>query len=628
MERMKIEHIISTLLIVLSSIIQIYAKPGDKSEPVRYVGPVTTSNSDYDSGYHDGQFRPAVGVQNYQILRANRTHPELADDMGWTYNHAPMLTYWNGMFYCIYLSNPTGEHIPPGVTLVAMSKDGKNWSKPQVIFPIYFLPGEGDWVDLIHMHQRMAFYVAPDGRLLAFGFYGGNKGDGVGRVVREVYKDNTFGPIYSIKANFGRKKDMTYPMYTESNDKGFVSACDAFLNDKVKRIQWWEEDRTAANKDDFYRVPWIMDDGEKSPGQAFCYYTRPDSVLVGFFKARWTTLSFDQGESWSEPVQCNTLSYAGAKIWAQRMDNGQYALVYNPTGGLARHPLSIATGDDGIHFDNLLNVHSEVPLKRFWGREKRPGPQYVRGIIEGNGNPPGNDLWVVYSVSKEDMWISRIPVPVRGDVTGPINDNFNEMETGGVVTDWNVYSPKWCPVEVVVAPYASEKCLMLKDVDPYDYAKAVRVFNKSEKQQISFDLYAECQHQVLDVEVVSAKGERLVQARFDTTGSLLVKKGNNNATSVTEIESGKWYTVMIDLDAKKEQFNLSLNDEKLVTNAAFSAKGTVPERIIFRTGDYRLTNDVTEYKSGDQFVPGFDEKRPDDPVAPVVYYLKNFRTRY
>jgi hypothetical protein len=89
----------------------VLANVGDENEPVRYIGDVNTSNSDYKNGYHDGQMRPAVGVQNYQILRANRTHPEWSDGLGWTYNHAPMLAYFNGQFYCQYLTNPTGEHI-------------------------------------------------------------------------------------------------------------------------------------------------------------------------------------------------------------------------------------------------------------------------------------------------------------------------------------------------------------------------------------------------------------------------------------------------------------------------------------------------------------------------------------
>ncbi|OHB54943.1 MAG: hypothetical protein A2173_03405 [Planctomycetes bacterium RBG_13_44_8b] len=596
---------------------------GENDEPVRYIGKIKVSNSDYKNGYHDGQMRPAIGVQNYQILRANRTHPEWSDGLGWTYNHAPMLAYFNGQFYCEYLTNPTGEHIPPGVTMLTHSADGKNWSKPEVLFPIYFIANEDATIVFKYMHQRMGFYVAPNGRFLAMAYYGPNDGYGIGRVVREIYPDGSFGPIYFIRVNDNWKGQVNYPQYRSSPDKGFVEACDAFLSDRIRRMQWWEEDYLTKDKD-FYRVPWIIDDGKPVPGKAFCFYTRLDGAVVGFFKNRWVTITKDNGQTWSQPVRCESLTYGGAKIWAQRLDNGQYALVYNPTNSDARHPLCIATSDDGITFDNLVNVHGEVPPQRYWGRERRPGPQYVRGIIEGNGNPPGEDLWVVYSVSKEDIWISRIPVPVKWEVDGPIQDDFTGMETGGIIKDWNIYAQKWCPVDVVDFPSSTEKSLMLKDFDPYDYAKAVRVFQRANHQTLSFKLYIESSAQILLIEVVSAKGERLLQSRIDTNRTYLVKNGTADYSSAASLEASKWHTFEINLDTDKRQFSIDLDSKQIVQDLSFSCKEGVPERIIFQTGEYRLTDDVQEYKSGSEFKPGWDEPGADEKVKEAVYYIKDF----
>src|SRR4051794_10265276 len=92
------------------------AQTGSVHEPVRYVG-----GERVEHRAHDGQLRPAIGVQTYQVMRANRTHPELAENFGWTYNHAPMIVYWNDRFYIEYLSNPVGEHIAPGQTLLCSS---------------------------------------------------------------------------------------------------------------------------------------------------------------------------------------------------------------------------------------------------------------------------------------------------------------------------------------------------------------------------------------------------------------------------------------------------------------------------------------------------------------------------
>ena len=50
----------------------------------------------------------------------------------------------------------------------------------------------------------------------------------------------------------------------------------------------------------------------------------------------------------------------------------------------------------------------------------------------------------------------------------------------------------------------------------------------------------------------------------------------------------------------------------------------MPERIIFRTGEYRLTDDVQEYKSGDDYKPGWDEPGADEPIDEAVFYIRNF----
>ena len=64
----------------------------------------------------------------------------------------------------------------------------------------------------------------------------------------------------------------------------------------------------------------------------------------------------------------------------------------------------------------------------------------VRGIQEGNGTPPDGDLWVTYSVNKEDMWVSHIPVPVRAHASAHADDNFANYKDLNELTDWNLYS--------------------------------------------------------------------------------------------------------------------------------------------------------------------------------------------
>ena len=101
----------------------------------------------------------------------------------------------------------------------------------------------------------------------------------------------------------------------------------------------------------------------------------------------------------------------------------------------------------------------------------------MRGIVEGNGDPPGNDLWVVYSVNKEDIWISKIPVPITRSFKGEINDSFDNNSVVEPLRYWNIYSPKWCPIKITKTPFKSGYSICLTDRDPYDYAKAVRMID-------------------------------------------------------------------------------------------------------------------------------------------------------
>jgi len=61
---------IGSLCAALASPARLVAQTGSIHEPVRYVGGEIVHHES-----HDGQLRPAVGIESYQVMRANRTHP-------------------------------------------------------------------------------------------------------------------------------------------------------------------------------------------------------------------------------------------------------------------------------------------------------------------------------------------------------------------------------------------------------------------------------------------------------------------------------------------------------------------------------------------------------------------------
>jgi hypothetical protein len=340
-------------------------------------------------------------------------------------------------------------------------------------------------------------------------------------------------------------------------------------------------------------------------------------MAVALFKASWAALSADEGRSWSAPVRVPSIVTDGAKTWGQRTDDGRYAIVYNPvTFGSHRWPLAVATGDDGILFDNMLLVNGDVPPRRFFGRAKDYGLQYVRGISEGNGDPPGSEMWLTYSSNKEDIWVSRVPVPIRSRVEGPVEDSFDGLDVDDVVPDWNLQQPRWARTTVVAFPSAENKSLQLEDRDPYDYAKAVRVFAEATSVRVAFRVFAkQSDTGRLEIEVLDHGGHRPVQVVFGNDGRVQAADGGGRADA-GPYRAGSWYRVEIVADAAEQKYDLSLNGKPVVHQAAFAEPASSVERLSFRTGEYRTqpTRETDRYS-------GSDLPDPDDAVTPATYYL-------
>lgn len=610
---MKRIYILYLFLCYISTVINSAAQTGSEYEPIRYVGGISI-----DPKVHEGRLRYAIGVESRQTVRVNRTHPEWVEGCGWTYNHASNLAYWNDTFYQQYLSNPIDEHIAPGQTLVTTSGDGRTWSKPIIVFPPYE-PQPGiqlpEGASGYMMHQRMGFYVAPSGRLLVLAFYGHAenpfKEGGIGRVVREAYKDGSYGPIYFIRYSSHtnwNESNTSYPFFKTSDDQGFVAACEALLADRLKTLQWWDEDRGL---DGFYTV--------KRAGSALSYYHREDGKVVALWKRSICAISSDQGITFSVPVRIPTLTMAGGKIWGQNTDDGRYALVYNPIElDEYRYPLIIVSGYDGIIYNDMLLVQGEVPPRRFYGRWKDFGPCYTRGIVEGNGNPPGNDMWVTYSMNKEDMWVSRIPLPIRYRVEGSVHDDFDDMEPGGNVEEWNIYAPLWAPAGVVDFPSAGNRSLELQDQDPYDYARAIRVFDEDNLVEVRMRVMAkQSDTGMLEIDVVDRYGNRPVRLSFTEEGNIKAVDGHKDIKLKTYI-ADKWYDLKITVEAKPfGNYSLSIDGTSVINKARLAEAVLSVERLSFRTGPYReLPNRHTPNQE-----PGPPLQGADNPVALAKFYI-------
>ena len=570
-----------------------------------------------DVRFTHGGLRPVPGVKTYQVLRCNRLHPVYADDYGWTYNHAPMLCRHYETYYVNYLSNPVSEHLPPGQTLFCHSSDGVHWSKPSVLFPQYpVAPGTvkrghenepfGENAFAV-MHQRMGWYAAKNGRLLGCGYYGlsinhnaPNDGLGIGRVVREVYADHTLGPIYFIRYNQGYSEENTsFPFYTASSDPGFTEACGELLANPLAVLQWIEE---SDRGDPLLRI--------NEPLRALCYYHTSETEVVGLWKWSRITYSHDNGQTWDSPSEFEpSLVMAGQKIWAQRTSDGRYAAVYTPTPcNQHRYPLAVIVSEDGYTFDHMRLVCGDVPPRRYIGLYKDYGTNYVRGIAEGNGEAHDGALWVTYSMGKEDLFVSRIPVPVLREADFPDHDDFARSDALDL---WSLYCPVWAPVDI--AQYNNAPALRLQDRDPVDYAKAERMFPPSSVVSVRLQAVPmQCNHGELFIELQDGKGLAHFRMMLASDGKVLIRSG------------AKWnpagqYTPAQPLDIEITNDCVRFSNKMVVNGAAYDAEACAScfdvERIVFRTGDEHNIN-----------IKDCHEETPDipacsNPVSNAVFYI-------
>lgn len=583
-------------------------------DTVRYAGS-TLSNVDY----HHGQLAPAVGVHNIQTMRANRSN---ADPSSWTYNHQPMLAYWNNTFYLEYLSNPVGEHIPPGRTVLQSSKDGYSWSAPVVIFPPYKLTdgtvkaGKKDSAKntFAVMHQRIGFYTSRANRFYALGYYGivlgqkddPNDGNGMGRVIREIKSDGAYGDIYFLRYNHGfNEKNTSHPLYKSSKDAELIKACEEILSTPLLMMQTVEEgDRNDP------LIPLQKD------FKAFNYYHLPNGNVVGLWKYALTSISNDEGKTWKyNPVRAPGFVNANAKIWGQRTSDKKYATIYNPSE--FRWPLALSVSGDGLNYKNLLLVNGEITSMRYGGAYKSYGPQYVRGIQEMDGTPPGGNMWVSYSMNKEDIWVSKIPVPVKDKVTADVNDVFNDKKDGEELNEWNIFSPAWC--NVVIEKKADKKVLVLHDSDPFDYAKAERIFLNAKKMAVEFSITAaQNNYGQLQIELTDGKGMPCLRLQLDSAGNVLTKQGYRNK-SLGKYNAGEVLNIKIELNTITRFYTVSING-KSSNNICFAPVESV-ERIVFRTGDTRRFPNADTPTDQDYDLPNAGAKDKE-----AVYFIHSLKT--
>jgi hypothetical protein len=404
-------------------------------------------------------------------------------------------------------------------------------------------------------------------------------------LVREITADHQLGKVFTLVTPLPDQP----PFFDTASDPAFVAACREAAGNNMLLEQ---QDYGVFLGD--RRMKWHADtpkfNGFYPFGKAFCFYHRKDGKLVGLCKMGFTLLSEDEGKTWARPENPPTLIAGAAKAWGQRTTDGRYALVYNPDRW-KRFPLVMVHGDDGKEFRDMRVVHGELPGLRYLGEYKDLGAQYMRGLAEWADDGTFADkqaMWLVYSVNKEDIWVSRIPLPVKPDETAFPTDDFAKTTPGGVVPGWNLYSPKWAPVTVV--ENGGQRSLALRDGDPFDYARAVRVFPEAAKVRVELELTPAQANARLEIELCDPASRRPVRVVLTETGTVQAAD-MNNAVDLGRYTAREKLSLVIAADAAAGRYSVQLNAGAARELTVAEANAKILQRLSLRTGVWRGVSD-------------------------------------
>ena len=326
------------------------------------------------------------------------------------YNHYATLVNYHGRFFAMWGNHPLGEDGPGQRILFAYSDEWGEWSEAQELFPP---PGPIKERSESGIHLKPERWIEIDGHLYAVafvfeaGFYG---------IARRVRHDGTYHTPFIV---FDPPDDVTeVPDFMEGVDEPWYAESSA-----AKIREWYEENgmvswwgRYASTNQGVPRFG--IDDA--SLIESFSYRTKDGGLVL--FARNWGTMgnpvhnnrmyvTFDDGSRNWEPLYPTDIPDSPSRADAIVLDDGTVLLIGNQNVSrfdqpvyLDRDPITISISDDGYTFDRVFALRtgsrSHYRFSGIGGRNH--GFAYSNSIVHDGW------LYTLYSVSKEDMEISRV----------------------------------------------------------------------------------------------------------------------------------------------------------------------------------------------------------------------------
>ena len=340
---------------------------------------------------------PAPGTETFNIFKATNSTDHYSNGAG--------LIGFKGYLYCMWQSSPTNEDSPDTWVAYSRSEDGASWTAPMVLAAN---PGDGArtsggwWMNgdtLIAFINHWPTSLSP-------------------RAGYTEYITSTNGldwtSIQRVKMANGTDINAVFEQDPHALPDGRIINgahfqpglnCSPIYTDDPSGTSGWV--RAAFTNLSF--------NGSQTRELEPSWYRRSDGAVVMVFRDQNSTyrqlasVSTNSGQNWTLAVTNGTLPDSRAKQCAGNLPDGTAYMVNNPISTAVvktRRPLVLTRSRTGSLFDKayLLRSYWSLPPQRYSGTAKTLGFSYPKATI-WNGY-----LYVGYSVNKEDMECTRVPL--------------------------------------------------------------------------------------------------------------------------------------------------------------------------------------------------------------------------
>lgn len=343
-----------------------------------------------------------------------------------TFNLHGFLRYYKGVLFASWDNHARDENTSGQHGVFRYSTDeGKTWSEQKRLFPPLADYVPASVAKVPKPFQTSQGFAEIDGKLYAVTcvdralrekVYRFNEVSRtrIGLLACEVRVDGTVGPVFWL-SDESPKPEPGYPSIPAGNPS-LVAKLNAYFKEPSNLPQLLFRPRQWPDSDDEHRMteptqPWRLDNGtwvRLYRNQGTVHATTRAEIEASRPRRHYASFSFDDGKTWSAPTRTN-FPDTGARANSGQLPDGQFYVINNPLTMSARQGgrqmLAISLSKDGLIFDRMAVIKFGTPGQRYEGKSKGAG-----GFQYPHSEVVGEHLWVIYSVNKEDVEVTRIPL--------------------------------------------------------------------------------------------------------------------------------------------------------------------------------------------------------------------------